>query len=82
MNVAAWGTSDGALRILAGNLEEGLRDDADLSRHATLAIPESWGVTAWRDAWTGRVFRSKGGLLGIELPQAGSVLLEPLQDGP
>ncbi len=78
MNIAAWRTQDGKLRILAGNLEEGLRDDADMSRHATLAIPESWRIDslAWRDAWTGREFDTKSGLLPIVLPQASSVLLE------
>ena len=34
MNVAAWQTRDGGFRILAGNLEEGLRDDADPNRSA------------------------------------------------
>ncbi len=39
ITVAAWRTQDNELRILAGNLEEGLRDDADFSRTAALAIP-------------------------------------------
>lgn len=78
MNIAAWRTQEGKLRILAGNLEEGLRDDADFTRSATLAIPESWQAgSEWKDAWTGRKFGTEGGMLHIELPQAASVLLEP-----
>ena len=78
MNIAAWRTQDGKIRIMVGNLEEGLRDDADLSRHATLEIPISWRIKSdsWRDAWTGREFGTKGGLLTIDLKQASSVLLE------
>ncbi|MGA8731741.1 MAG: hypothetical protein WB608_23485 [Terracidiphilus sp.] len=81
MSIAAWRTDDGKLRILAGNLEEGLRDDADMGRHATLVIPQSWRIAnhAWKDAWTGRAFSVNGGLLPIDLPQASSVLLEPMQ---
>ena len=40
MNVTAWRGGNGVVHILAGNLEEGLRDDADMSRHATLVLPE------------------------------------------
>jgi hypothetical protein len=61
---------------MAANLEEGLRDDADLSRHATLAIPRSWQMETWKDAWTGRSFSLQDGRLSIDLPQASSVLLE------
>jgi hypothetical protein len=77
MNVAAWRTKDGSLRILAGNLEEGLRDDADFSRHATLALPKSWPSANWKNAWGGSAFSVKNNLLGIDLKQAESVLLEP-----
>ena len=74
MNVAAWRTRDGVVSILAGNLEEGLRDDADMSRHAALVLPDSWGVT-WEDSWTGRVIRTDSRKLHIDLSQAASVLL-------
>jgi hypothetical protein len=74
VNVAAWRTRDGAFHILAGNLEEGLRDDADFSRHATLVIPKSWRTDNWRDSWTGRPFSSRDGLLHIALSQAASIL--------
>jgi len=77
MTISAWRTSDGALRILAGNLEEGLRDDADFSRHATLALPQSWPSADWKNAWTGSKFLLTNNLLNIDLKQAESVLLEP-----
>ena len=77
MNVAAWRTQDGKLRILAGNLEEGLREDADFSRTAALAIPQSWHTGKWRDLWSGRALESPAGRLHITLPQSASVLLEP-----
>jgi hypothetical protein len=76
MNVAAWRAQDGRLRILAGNLEEGLRDDADLSRHTTLALPKSWQGAAWKDAWTGRSFSLSNNLLNLDLNQGESVLVE------
>jgi len=78
LSIAAWQTRDGSFRILAGNLEEGLRDDADLSRHTRLAIPASWlkNGSAWKDAWTGRGLDAASGVLPLRLPQAGSVLLE------
>ena len=81
MSIAAWRTSDGKLRILAGNLEEGLRDDADMTRNSTLVIPQSWrvGSHAWKDTWTGHEFGLNGESLPIELPQASSVLLEQAQ---
>lgn len=76
VNVAAWRTAGGDVRILAGNLEEGLRDDADLSRHAVLEVPASWGIAQWKDFWTGRSVTSDGAALSIDLPQAASTLLE------
>ena len=79
MNVAAWRTQDNKLRVLAGNLEEGLRDDADFSRTATLAIPSSWHAGKWRDLWSGHTLDADKGGLRIALPQAASVLLEPTQ---
>jgi hypothetical protein len=77
-NVAAWQTKTGGFRILAGNLEEGLRNDADFTRSAALSIPDSWrtGGGLWRDAWTGHTINAENGVLRISLPQASSVLLE------
>jgi hypothetical protein len=75
MSIAAWRTKDGAFRILAGNLEEGLRDDADFSRHAELALPHTWPSEAWKDAWTERGYSLKNNLLVIDLNQAESILI-------
>jgi len=75
MAVAAWRTKNGAVRILVGNLEEGLREDADLSRHGTLVLPGSWG-DIWKDAWTGRVSQLDNNELRIDLLQAASALLQ------
>lgn len=82
MNIAAWRADEGKLRILAGNLEEGLRDDADMTRHATLEIPKAWldsSRSSLKDAWTGHEISVNWGSLRIDLPQASSVLLEPAQ---
>ncbi len=78
MNIGAWRTQDEKVHILAGNLEEGLRDDADFNRSTELAIPASMrsGAIQWRDIWTGRTFPMHDGSLPISLPQASSVLLE------
>ncbi|WP_404481922.1 hypothetical protein [Novosphingobium sp. BL-52-GroH] len=49
---------------LAGNLEEGLRDDADQSRRITLALPQSWRGSIWTDRWTGTAIAApQGGIL-------------------
>jgi len=77
MNIAAWRTRSGQFRILAGNLEEGLRDDADLTRHANLEIPPEWGITLWKDAWSSRSMSDQDHALHIDPSQATSVLLEP-----
>jgi hypothetical protein len=58
--VSAWKTSDGALHILAGNLEEGLREDADMGRNATLVAPRSWQGCDWKSVWPG------GGTGGVQ----------------
>ena len=74
VSLAAWRTTSGNVRILTANLEEGLRDDADLSRHTVIDIPESWGFTKWKDSWSGRT--ESGMSLPIDLPQASSMLFE------
>jgi hypothetical protein len=78
MNIAAWRTRDGRVWILTGNLEEGLREDADFTRNADLAIPASMrtNTNQWRDHWTGRTFTISDGILPLNLPQASSMLLE------
>jgi hypothetical protein len=75
MNVTAWRTKDGTVRLLAANLEEGLRDDADMTRHATMILPKSWKATRWLDAWTRESFDASHGDLKIDLGQAKAVLL-------
>lgn len=42
VNVGYWKLRDGSYRVLAGNLEEGLRHDADFSRQVTLVFPHAW----------------------------------------
>jgi hypothetical protein len=81
VNVSAWRTRDGSVHILAANLEEGLRDDADMSRSIDLTIPKSWATDAhsWTDIWTGRRINATDDWLFITLPQASSELLEQSQ---
>jgi hypothetical protein len=76
LNVTAWRGSDGAVRILAGNLEEGLRDDADMTRHTVLVLPNQWQTTKWTDTWSAVTFEANHHRLGIALDQAGSALLQ------
>ena len=61
MNIAGWRTKNGVIHVMAGNLEEGFRDDADFSRRATLAIPKSWQVENWKEVWGSdwRVFKQR-----------------------
>ena len=49
--IAAWRRSDGTVRMLVGNLEEGLRDDADRSRRMVLNLPTPWQSCRWQSAW-------------------------------
>jgi hypothetical protein len=75
-NVSAWHNRDGTIRIMAANLEEGLREDADFSRHNVLLIPSSWHAVKWRDQWNGAaITNAVGGKLKLDLPQAASVML-------
>lgn len=78
VNVCGWRTQDGGFRLLAANLEEGLRDGADMSRNISLAIPKSWAIDAhtWTDIWTGHPINTTEGVLSITLPQASAELLE------
>lgn len=78
VNVSAWRARNGGIRILTANLEEGLRDDADMSRSIDLTIPKSWATdaTLWKDIWTGRRVNTTDAHLFIMLPQASSELLE------
>lgn len=76
MNVAAWRTNGGTFHILAANLEEGVRDDADMERRSTLVLPQSWPASPWKDVWTGNPFFLKSALLDIDLKQGESILIE------
>ncbi len=42
VNIGYWKLRDGAYRMLAGNLEEGLREDADFNRRITVVFPSAW----------------------------------------
>jgi hypothetical protein len=75
--ISAWKQSDGSVRILAGNLEEGLGDSPDLRRHVTLSLPSGWmrngQPLAWSNQWhSGPVVRSVE--LDLDLKQAQSAL--------
>lgn len=77
LNVSAWRGTDEMVRILAGNLEEGLRNDADMTRHTILVLPRSWKAASWSDAWSHASFESVHDQLKINLEQACSILLQP-----
>ena len=77
LNVTSWQGTDGAVRILAGNLEEGLRDDADMTRHTTLVLPKLWQASSWMDAWSRAIFQANANQLKIDLEQSRSILLRP-----
>ena len=69
--IAVWRTRDGSVSILAGNLEEGLRDDAERSRHVEVTMPEAWRGKAWRSVWNDRNPVPVGSSLPVPLaPQA------------
>jgi hypothetical protein len=72
--VAAWKTKDGKIHLLAGNLEEGLREDADRSRHIALQLPSSWQTLRWNSVWSSEKFAGEGNRLGIDLAPETSVL--------
>lgn len=72
----AWQTLDGRLHLLFGNLEEGLRDSADHTRHFTMELPEAWRDTKWHSLWNNGSFPTSGLRIHIELTPDQSVLLE------
>jgi hypothetical protein len=72
---AAWSVRGGGHRLLLGNLEDGLRDDADLSRHIHIRLPQGWRGAMWKDSTGQAVGGQAGDDLTIDLPQAGSRLL-------
>ncbi|WP_395396211.1 hypothetical protein WBP07_20125 (plasmid) [Novosphingobium sp. BL-8A] len=73
--VAAWTGKDGTVRILAANLEEGLRDDADRSRLVTLRLPAEWRDCRWRPNWSDRAPIDAYPVMDLTLaPQASTLL--------
>lgn len=79
VSIMSWQSKDGSRRVLAGNVEEGWRDDPDQSRRATLVLPEDWlsrsAGLKLDDVW-GKRNRTTGRNLTIELGQAESALLK------
>ncbi|MBL0915987.1 MAG: hypothetical protein IBJ13_10860 [Sphingopyxis sp.] len=71
---AAWRGKDGRVRILAGNMEEGLRDDADRSRTIRLTLPKAWNQPVWTSAW-GEPAPAPGAEVQIRMAPQGSLLL-------
>jgi hypothetical protein len=72
----AWQTGNGQLHILAGNLEEGLREDADMSRAATLVLPQSWRGCAWKSVWPAGAAIPPRDTLELHLEAAQSLQIE------
>jgi hypothetical protein len=73
--IAAWTHRDGKIRILAGNLEEGLRDDADRSRQVTLVLPTTWRACGWSPVWGAPTQAASHDQVVINLAPQDSVLL-------
>jgi hypothetical protein len=76
VNISAWRTSDGRVHLLAANLEEGLRDDADASRRTTIELPSKWRNLRWNALWPGAEIKQSNGSIDINLGQARSIQLE------
>ena len=73
LSLAMWQLNDGSLRIMAGNLEEGINHTSDLAVHATLNIPGpdiKHASTEITEMWYGEKLISGNGELGIYLNQA------------
>jgi hypothetical protein len=75
--IGAWRTSDGKIRMLAGNTEEGLRDDADRSRHFTMKLPAGW-PKKWKSSSGEILVANDMGELEIHLPPDASAMIEEL----
>lgn len=79
VNLSVWQLQDGTYRLLAGNLEEGLRHDADFSRRVRVLFPEHWtrgGDLFLLDSWGQGNRFSAGSGVEIELGQAESKLFQ------
>lgn len=72
---AGWSLADDSRKILAGNLEEGLRDDADRSRTLSLALPADWPTCRQEGLTRSEVILRSPRQLQLRLAPQGSLLL-------
>lgn len=72
MNFTAWQTNDSRIHLMFGNLEEGLRDDADTARHVDISLPRTWSQMKWRPLWTGADLNLQDKRFTVQLDQARS----------
>jgi hypothetical protein len=75
VNMTAWRTDDGFIHLMAAELEEGLRDDGDRSRHAEIQFPKAWKSQGLTDIWSTKKFGFSGGHVDLRLNHAESILL-------
>ena len=79
--VSLWRKRDGVVMILAGNLEEGLRDDTDHRRTISFRVPDDVRAPLCNlsGQW-GTARRKESGVLNIELNGQSSILIELRRD--
>lgn len=73
LNLAMWQLNNGSYRVMAGNLEEGIKHSADLSIQSILNIPylnSTFNSTEIREVWNGEKFIVGNKKLSISLNQA------------
>ena len=80
VSLTSWRTQDGKVHLMFGNLEEGLSDDANASRNATIELPREWQQHNWRSVWPGANFNQQRGVIYVGLDQARSAQL--VSEGP
>ena len=66
---------DGSIHLMAADLEEGLRDDGDRSRHAEIQLPKAWKPQDLTDMWSTKKVGFIGGHVDLYLNHAESILL-------
>lgn len=77
MNFTAWRGKDSKISLLFGNLEEGLRDDANRIRKMHLTLPLNWHNEQWQTRWKDNSKASKNANnLSVDLAPQGSLLLQ------
>ena len=72
---AAWRRRDGEIRLLAGDLEEGLQDTAAEGRRLAIALPPSLEGCRWRPMWPAQFSLDERQALKIFLAPQSSILL-------